>query len=186
MSLIVVRKPPIIHIGDASKHGMGAFTSHGRAWYYLIPNELWGRAHINLLEFLTQVISIWVDILEGTSNPLNCILCMGDSMTAMGWMRRSNFKESDNANGDPESSEEWLVKQQIARKIAQLTLDSTQYFINNGSKDQKMLLLTAFRNIYITYLPKLPKLFSLLSLLLSFWPIFTSKLFQQKSAVSLH
>ena len=124
MNLIVLRKPSIIHIGDASEHGMGAYASHGRAWRYLIPNELRGRAHINLLEFLTQVISIWIDIIEGKSKPLDCILCMGDSTTAMGWMRRSNFRESDDTKDDPESSDEWLVKQEIARKLAKLTLDS--------------------------------------------------------------
>ena len=40
MNLIVFRKPTIAHIGDASEHGMGAFASHGRAWRYLIPDEL--------------------------------------------------------------------------------------------------------------------------------------------------
>ena len=152
MNLIVFRKPSIIHIGDASEHGMGAFASHGRAWRYLIPNELRGRAHINLLEFLTQVISIWVDILEGASNPLDCILCMGDSTTAMGWMRRSNFKESDNANGDPESSEEWLVKQQIARKLAQLTLDSNTVLYQQWFKGSENVVADSLsRDLY--YLP---------------------------------
>ena len=58
MNLLVFRSPNIIHIGDASEHGMGGFASHGRAWRFELPSELRGRAHINLLEFLTQVISI--------------------------------------------------------------------------------------------------------------------------------
>ena len=40
MNLIVFRRPTIIHIGDASEHGMGAFALHGRAWRYLIPDHL--------------------------------------------------------------------------------------------------------------------------------------------------
>ena len=97
---------------------MGSFASHGRSWSYLIPHELRGRAHINLLEFLTKVISIWVDIIEGVTTPLDCILCMGDNTSAMGWLRRSNFREKG------EDDLEWAVKEQVARKLANLILDS--------------------------------------------------------------
>ena len=124
MNLITFRSPDIIHIGDASEHGMGAFASHGRAWRYLIPENLRGRAHINLLEFLTQVVSIWIDILEKKINPLDCILAMGDSTTAIGWMRRSNFKQSPDDEDEEETTAEWLVKQEVARKLASLVLTS--------------------------------------------------------------
>lgn len=118
MNLLSFRSPDIIHIGDASEIGMGSFASHGRAWRYLIPEHLRGRAHINILEFLTQVVSIWIDIEEGAIKKGDCVLCMGDSTTAMGWMRRSNFREEDESNMD------WLVKQKIARKLADLVLES--------------------------------------------------------------
>ena len=124
MNLITFRSPDIIHIGDASEHGMWAFASHGRAWRYLIPENLRGRAHINLLEFLTQVVSIWIDILEKKINPLDCILAMGDSTTAIGWMRRSNFKQSPDDEDEEETTAEWLVKQEVARKLASLVLTS--------------------------------------------------------------
>ena len=61
MKLVVFRKPDVIFIGDASKHGLGAYASHGEAWRYLIPENLRGRAHINLLEFLIHVVSIWIE-----------------------------------------------------------------------------------------------------------------------------
>ena len=77
MNLLTFRRPDIIHIGDASEHGLGAFASHRRAWRYVIPPHLRGRAHINLLEFLMQVVSIWIDILEHNYSPEDCILCMG-------------------------------------------------------------------------------------------------------------
>ena len=118
MNLLTFREPTIVHIGDASEHGLGAFASHGRAWRYLIPEHLRGRAHINLLEFLTQLISVWIDILENKTSKEDCILCMGDSTAAMGWLRRSNLRETD------EDDKDWEVKQQVARKLANLVLDS--------------------------------------------------------------
>ena len=118
MNLLTFRQPDTTHIGDASEHGLGAFASHGRAWRYIIPVHLRGRAHINLLEFLTQVVSIWIDIIEGKTNPEDCILCMGDSTSAMGWLRRSNFRLKE------ENDFEWKVKQNIARKLASLVLES--------------------------------------------------------------
>ena len=149
MNLIVFRSPSIIHIGDASEHGMGAFASHGRAWRYLIPNDLRGRAHINLLEFLTQVISVWIDILEGSASPMDCILCMGDSTTAMGWMRRSNFRESDDDGKDEESQGEWLVKQQVARKLASLTLDSNTMLYQQWFKGEENVVADSLsRDLY--------------------------------------
>ena len=70
---------------------------------------------------------MWVDILEGRTRPGDCILAMGDNTSAMGWMKRSNFREHD------ESSCDWFVKQQVARKLADLILTSktvlyTQWF----------------------------------------------------------
>ena len=127
MNLITFRSPTVVHIGDASEHGLGSFASHGRAWSYTIPMKLRGRAHINLLEFLTQVISIWIDVIENKTKPEDCILCMGDNTSAMGWLRRSNFREKD------EDDNEWEVKQEVARKMASLVLKSdavlyTQWF----------------------------------------------------------
>ena len=118
MNLLVFRSPDLVFIGDASKHGMGGFNSKGRAWRFTIPKELHGRAHINFLEFLTQVIGIWLAIEEGRVGALDCILAMGDSTTALGWIRRSNFRENDKDDND------WRVKQQVAEKLAELVLES--------------------------------------------------------------
>ena len=66
VNILVFREPNYITIGDACEHGLGAFhVQSGVAWTYEIPTHLRGRAHINLLEFLTQLISIWFDFLEG-------------------------------------------------------------------------------------------------------------------------
>jgi len=118
MNLLTFRKPTNIHICDASEHGLGGFANHGRAWSYVIPLEVRGRAHINILEYLAQVVAVWVDILDGTAIDEDCLLCMGDNTSAMGWLRRSNFRQKD------ESDQTWLVKQEIGRHLARLVLKS--------------------------------------------------------------
>ena len=115
MNLLTFRNPNHIIIGDACEHGLGAFyVQSGGAYSWIIPEELRGRAHINLLEFLTQVIQIWLDILENRIQPKDCILALGDNTSAMGWLRRSNFRETKNK--DEESELDWFAKQQVSRK----------------------------------------------------------------------
>ena len=42
----------------------------------------------------------------------------------MGWLRRSNFREDANENNkESEINEDWLVKQDIARKLAYLVME---------------------------------------------------------------
>ena len=118
LNLMTFRTPTHIYICDASEHGIGGFATHGRAWSWSIPRELRGRAHINLLEFLAQVVSIWLDILEDRVQPLDCLLGMGDNTASMGWLRRTNFRAKN------ESDLDWIAKQTTARKLANLVLDS--------------------------------------------------------------
>ena len=123
MNSITFRKPDHYIFGDACEHGLGAFNEgSGRAFAFVIPKELRGRAHINLLEFLSQLIQIWLDILENRIKPYDCILACGDNTSAMGWLRRSNFRES--FEDDEESNLDWLAKQMVARKLANLIIDS--------------------------------------------------------------
>ena len=118
MNLLTFRKPDIVYICDASEYGLGGFASHGRAWTYTIPNHLRNRAHINILEYLTQIVSLWIDIIEGTVNKEDCVLAIGDNTSAMGWLRRSNFRQKD------DSDISWDVKQQLSRHLANLTLNA--------------------------------------------------------------
>ena len=46
------------------------------------------------------------------------MLAMGDNTSAMGWLRRSNFRQKD------DSDVSWNVKQQLGRHFASLTLSS--------------------------------------------------------------
>ena len=71
-----------------------------------------------LLQSIDFNLSIWIDKLEGRLNHLDCILGMGDNTASMGWLRRSNFREK-NAH-----DVEWLAKQKIARKLAEIVLET--------------------------------------------------------------
>jgi hypothetical protein len=123
MNSIVFRAPDHVYIGDTSKHGLGGIAvNHGASWRWEIPEELRGRAHINILEFMVQLISIWIDILAGRIKSQDFILAIGDSTTAAGWLRRSNFRESLEKT-EMETPNDWFVKQQVARKLATLILD---------------------------------------------------------------
>ncbi len=75
-------------------------------------------AHINTLEFLASIISIWVDILNNQVSANDCFLSQTDSMTAAGWLRKSNFSDSTS----PSESSVQLI---IARKLATLIMESS-------------------------------------------------------------
>ena len=118
LNLLTFRRPTHIYICDACEHGIGGFATHGRAWTWVIPPHLRGRAHINLLEFMAQLVSIWVDIIECKVHQYDCLLGMGDNTASMGWMRRANFRAKN------ENDHEWYCKQVVARKLATLVLEA--------------------------------------------------------------
>ena len=128
MNIITFQLTNKIYINDASEHGLKGIATHGCAWVYVIMIPLQGISHINLLEFLSQVISIWIDIEEKITQPLDCLLGMGDNTASMGWLRRPNFRESDKHDS------ECLAKHKVAINIALLVLYSNttvyrQWFI---------------------------------------------------------
>ena len=118
MITLTFRKPNIVYICDASEYGLGGFASHGRAWSYIIPKHLRNRAHINMLEYMAQIIALWTDIIENKTQKEDCILAIGDNTSAMGWLRRSNFRYKD------ESDTTCEVKQRLGRHLATLTLQA--------------------------------------------------------------
>jgi hypothetical protein len=117
MNLLTYRFPDVVYWSDACNFGIGGYSSRGNAWKWRIPQELQNRAHINLLEFLAEMICIWIDILNGNLHPDDCVLCFGDSTTAMGWLHRSNFRQQD------EAIEHYNIKTTVARHLAQLVLN---------------------------------------------------------------
>ena len=67
-------------------------------------------------------MQIWVDIEEDRVKSTDCILAMTDNTSAMGWLRRTNFREE--RGGDKENDNDWLVKQQVAQKLAEILMDA--------------------------------------------------------------
>ena len=203
MNSITFRKPTKTYINDASEHGLGGFACHGRAWAWEIPEKLRGRAHINFLEFISQIISIWIDVIEEKISKLDCILGMGDNTASMGWLCRSNFREND------ESDVEWIAKQKMARKLASLILEKDavlyrQWFrghdnvvVDSLSRDmyymsckthQKFLSLTIPnqlpKNFKIRPVPK--QIISFVSSILRQLPVKQQRLLQPKPSELAH
>lgn len=119
MNLLTCRTPNHTIMEYACEYGLGTFyVESERVWRYAIPDHLQGRAHINLLEFLIQVVHIWLDFIEGRITSDSCILTMGDNTTAMEWIWRSNFREVRR------NKSRLLCQTTNSKKIAKITLQA--------------------------------------------------------------
>ena len=120
MNSLVPQKPSIVYRSDSCPHGLGGYSSNGRAWRWYVPEELLYRATNNLLEHIASIITVWIDVIEGTLQPEDCILSMTDSSTSEGWHKKTNFKtdpvEAD-CDFDPEEAE---VRTEICRQFAEI------------------------------------------------------------------
>ena len=95
---------------------MDGFTSEGLVWKWKFPRDLVGVLSINLLEFIASVVCIWLDSTLDLIPEESCLLSMGDSTTATGWMRKSNFQP------EGESDTDTTAKLQVARLLARISL----------------------------------------------------------------
>jgi hypothetical protein len=83
--------PTIVCRSDSCPHGLGGYNHLGFTWRFYLPEELLYRASNNILEHITRVITVWIDILARRTKPEDCILSMTDSSTSAGWAYMSNF-----------------------------------------------------------------------------------------------
>ena len=67
----------------------------GTAWRLEIPPHLRLQASLNALEFLAAYVSVTTSFHEQQICPLSVIECITDSMSAAGWLEKSNFQEKD-------------------------------------------------------------------------------------------
>ena len=125
MNNLVIQMPLRVYRSDSCPHGLGGYSSKGRAWRYYLPKELLFRASNNLLEHIASIITVWIDILEGELEIESCILSMTDSSTSEGWARKSNF-ETDPENVDcPDFNPvEAEVRMEVCRHFAELCIES--------------------------------------------------------------
>jgi hypothetical protein len=75
---------------------IGFCAISGGAWSLEIPTNCRVGCRegisLNLFEFLGGIISVWVVILAGRVPPGLCLLAQGDSTSATGWLKKSNFQ----------------------------------------------------------------------------------------------
>ena len=93
MNLIAFRKPTHVYWLNSCPFGLGGYSDKGFSWHFEIPADLRFCASNNLLEYITLIITPWVDMLSGHLNRVNCTLFMTDSSTSAGWLCKTNFRE---------------------------------------------------------------------------------------------
>ena len=119
LNLVVTREPDRICWSDACPFGLGGYSTSGRAWRLKLPtgHPLRGHSGINnLLEFLAMVINVWLECLDSKSQDYPCILAIGDSTSAIGWL----FKSSKLSSAKDNQYDAHLF---VARKLAALLID---------------------------------------------------------------
>jgi hypothetical protein len=98
LNLLSFRLPTYVLRSDAAEHGMGGFCAiSSRGWRLELPVDCRVGCRegisLNLLEFLGDIVSVWIELLAGRVPPGSCMLAQGDSTSATGWLRKSNFSE---------------------------------------------------------------------------------------------
>jgi hypothetical protein len=104
MNLIMFRQLTHIYQSDSCSFGLGGYSEKGFAWRFKISEDLLFWASNNLLEYITSMISPWVDMLAGRLKRGGCALSMTDSSTSVGWLCKTNFWEFIVENVDPVQS----------------------------------------------------------------------------------
>jgi hypothetical protein len=122
MNRITHRKPSQIGWSDSCTAGLGGFTINGTAWRIRLPTSspIYGVSKANnVFEFLAMAVTLWILVLEcrQTSQSEQCLLILGDSTSALGWLYR--------ASQVAESSFYHDAVALISRKIARLLTNTT-------------------------------------------------------------
>ncbi len=130
LNLITFREPTVFHRSDACTTGLGGYNFHsGRAWRMKLPDDCISRAHINTLEFIATIITFWIDVHYRTISNEDCILSQTDSSSAAAWLKKSNF-------ADDVTTSENSIRLSVARKLAQLIIDSTSCLYSQWFKGE--------------------------------------------------
>jgi hypothetical protein len=94
MNLLTHCQPTQIMRQDACKHGIGGINLTSKfAWRWEILEELHLRVTLNTLEYLAGYVGCWMEFHETDVAELDILLCQGNSTSATGWIRKSNFDE---------------------------------------------------------------------------------------------
>ena len=111
LNLLTCRQPTNVVIADSCPYGMGGFSIRtGKAWHTPLDPAIYAMAahpedmmkaefgeepdlklSNNLFEFICQVVTIWVDCLDGVVDSTSSVLGLSDNSSATGWMFKSSF-----------------------------------------------------------------------------------------------
>jgi hypothetical protein len=115
LNVLVFRKPTIIYRSDASEFGLGGYNvTSGIGWRLELPVDCRLCSSLNSLEFLSSLISIWMDHFYQITEPEDCILSQTDSSTTMGWIKKTNFADK------PDEA----VQLSTVRKLADILMET--------------------------------------------------------------
>jgi hypothetical protein len=128
MNLITYRKIDRGYRSDACPAGLGGYSNLGRAWRWYIPKHLQFRATLNMLEHVGAIIGPWIDILEENLPPFTCILSQTDSTTSAGWLKKSNFKESEDESKAMTKAKLKMSRDHALRLMQHKIKDYSQWF----------------------------------------------------------
>jgi hypothetical protein len=114
-----VTLPRILTKQDASPKAMGGFTCFGLAWRFIIHPKLVNFFHINILEFMSVIVTGWCAIKALNLKNMDGwkILSQTDNTSALGWMAGST-------RFDPENMVSTTMRELIGRKWAELLLQA--------------------------------------------------------------
>jgi hypothetical protein len=116
INTIVYRMPDHIGRSDAFEGGIGGFDlSSGRAWRLKIPPDLRHKKPQNFLEYLACMIQLMCMLSECNWKPGDCFLSVGDNISALRWIRKSNF--------NPEAKSEHATHLALARHVTMRLAD---------------------------------------------------------------
>ena len=128
MNQISYRRPTHSYRADACPFGLGGYSSKGRAWRWEVPSHLRYRATLNMLEHLCSIVGPWIDLLENNLPHFSCVLAMGDSTTAAGWLKKSNFKYSNDESTAMTEAKLKLARDHALRLMDNKCCDYSQWF----------------------------------------------------------
>jgi len=97
INLVLECRPDNIFITDSYDYSIGSFLMKtGRVFWFQIPEHLHFRVSNNILEYLVEIIAVWLSILQGKVVEGSYSFSVTDSMIAIGWKHKSNFYDSTN------------------------------------------------------------------------------------------
>lgn len=115
--------PDIFCWSDACEYGLGGFDNEGNAWQWEIPLHLQGKISINLLEFISSVVTIQLSLKDKNKNKK--VFALTDNSSALGWLHKASFHPAEKNKHD-----------QVARYFANFMIKNEHSLYANHIKGE--------------------------------------------------